>query len=284
MRRDLVLAPTLPVILALLAAGCVTPSPATPTPTPEAAAGASALPWTLTTCKFGVAILEVPASAVAPFVPDGFRVQSSAEVAAEGQAGQDVPNPRGDGNIGFEVFECLEGAGLGENVTPMVYASVFTGVEPPADLRRDVENHFVKWDVLIPDEPRRELLGARGIPVHAGTASISMETFAAGQLTAYEGTLQIEGIGDFSFSGRTAAPLPDGAFAEYTQTPDGLVEWSMKYRLTSGGAGPQSVTIPDGAWFNEILPAGSYDGAGFSGVIEFYEGSITFPEADATRK
>lgn len=266
------------VLLAALA-GCVTPAAeqAAPTPTPTGSATSPApMTWTMSGCNFGVALVAVPASAVQPFVPEGFRVLSVAETGAEGQVGQDLPNPQEDGNIGFEVFQCESGEGLDGAIDGVVYASVFTGVEPPAELRRDVQNHFVKWDVLIPDAPRRGALAAAGIPAHGGNASVETEV-AAASATSYRGTVTIDGLGELSFTGRSIAPLPDGAFTEYTETPQGLVEWNMQYRLTAGGVGPQTVVVPDGAWFNEIIAAGTHDGFGFSGVTDFYEGSILLP-------
>lgn len=232
--------------------------------------------WTMSGCMFGVALIDVPAAAVQPFVPEGFRVQSVQEAGAEGQVGQDVPNPEADGNIGFEIFSCDSGSTLDGTTEPMIYASIFTGVEPPVELRRDVQNHFVKWDVLIPDAPRRDVLVAAGIPAHGGAAAAAGELLGA-SMSSYEASATIEGLGEFAFTGRSVAPLPDGAFTEYTETPLGLVEWNMRYHLVAGGAGPQTVTVPDGAWFNEILPAGTHDGFGFSGIIDFDEGSIAFP-------
>lgn len=265
------------LVLAMLA-GCVTPPATEPAPSTPALSSPAPIAWTMANCHFGVALTAVPAAAVQPFVPEGFRIQSVAEAGAEGQVGQDVPNPQDDGNIGFEVFRCEKGSTLDGQMDGMVYASVFTGVEPPADLRRDVQNHFVKWDVLIPDDARREVLVAAGIAAHAGQATAATEILGA-SMTSYEGSATIEGLGAFAFSGRSVAPLPDGAFTEYTETPNGLVEWTMRYHLVSGGAGPQTVTIPDGAWFNEIIPAGTHEGFGFSGIIDFEEGSIAFPTA-----
>lgn len=269
-------------LLALALAGCATTPDAEPSPEDPGAEEARVLPWSMAGCRFGVALIEVPASAVQPFVPEGFRVLSVAETGAEGQAGVDLPNPRADGNLGFELFECDSGLGLDNaTVSPMAYVSIFAGVEPPEDLRRDVQNHFVKWDVVIPDEARRLALAAAGLPVHAGNATVSTQV-AGGAATSYTGRATIDGIGEFAFEGSSAAPLPDGAFVEYTQTPDGLVAWNMAYSLTNGGAGPQTVTIPDGAWFNEILPAGTYEGFGFSGIAEFHTGTIALPSSGSS--
>jgi hypothetical protein len=247
--------------------------------------------WSMTGCKFGATFWPVPAASVTPFLPPGFRSKSIQEFVAEGFLPQaDVPNPANDGNVGVEVFQCTQGVGLEGPLDGMGYASFYSGVEPPAELRRPgVSFYFVKWDTLIPDAPRRDLLASYGLPVHAGNTSVTVDVPNSGISTTfpqpvalapatYDGRLEFGPHGGFTFSGRSGAPLPDGSFVEYMQTPGGLAEWSMAYSFRAGGAAAeQSVTVPAGSWFAEAFGEGEHDAQGFLGIIDFASGSLRIP-------
>lgn len=240
---------------------------------------ALSIPWGLSDCDFAVILVDVPAADVAHLVPEGFRVQSVAEVALGGQTGQPVPNPRNDGNLGLELFRCADGTGLpNETLDGVSYASIFIGVEPPADLRRDVDNHFVKLETLVPDDARRELLAAYGLPVVDGDASFPLSSDTAGY--AYQGDLEMNGT-RYQFQGVGLAPLSSTTFAEFTQTPHGLAVWSMEYGLASGGGGAQSVTVPAGSRAAGILGAGTHYGGGFAGRGTFHSGMLELPAVPA---
>lgn len=239
------------------------------------------IPWSLTQCRFAAFVLGVPASAVQPYVPAGFRVQSAGEVAIGGQTGLPVPNPANDGNFGIEAFQCDEGTGLNGTLPGMVYASFFIGVEPPQELRRDVANHFVKLDTLIPDADRRELLAAYGLPVHNGTATMSA-TVMPGEATEFSGSFEADGMGAFSLSGRAGIPLPNCSFTEYTPIPAGLAEWTMACTIVAGGGAAGSVTVPGDSWAAQVVGAGTHQGAGFAGIVDFHTGSLLLPATTAS--
>lgn len=247
---------------------------------PIAGLPALTIPWGLSDCDFAVILVDVPAADVAHLVPDGFRVQSVAEVAIGGQTGQQVANPRNDGNLGLELFRCGGGTGLpNETLDGVAYASIFIGVDPPADLRRDVDNHFVKLETLVPDDARRELLAAYGLPVVDGEATFGLSSDVAGYV--YQGDLEMNGT-RYQFQGIGLAPLSSSSFAEFMQTPHGLAIWSVEYGLTSGGGGGQSVTVPAGSMPAEILGAGTFYGGGFAGRGTFHSGMLELPAVPAT--
>lgn len=279
--EDMRLAPITPLFLVAMAlAGCADGKPSISTPdglTPASALPALELAWGLTGCRFGVALIDVPAADVQPFVPEGFRILSVAEVGVEPNAPMDVPNPRGDGNFGIELFQCDEGVGLDGTVVPaIVYGSFFTAVEPPMELRRDVDFHFVKWDTLVPDEPRRELLQSYGMPVRNGTASVT-QRLGQGSVSSYAGTLTFEGGESYTFQGASALPQAGVTFVEYMVTPGGLAAWSTTVEFLVGGVGPQTVTVPAGSFAAEVLGSGTFRGAGFAGIANFAGGLIQVP-------
>lgn len=244
------------------------------------------LPWSMQGCTFVAAVLQVPVSVVAPFVPPGFRVMHAAEFALEGASGQGLPTPPtggDDGNIGVEAFQCADGAGLdGEVVPGLTYASFYTGVEPPAELRRDTPFHFVKWDVLIPDQARNQLLASYGVPVHNGTATASLGLIGQQSLAQVTASTDF-GFGPFTFDAKALAPFPDDrcGFVEFTPVPTGFVEWTMACHFVTGGVGPLTVDVPVGSWFADAIGAGSHDGLGFIGVVDFAQGSIKLPAVAA---
>lgn len=236
------------------------------------------LDWSLTRCEFGVAILDVPAEVVAAYVPEGFRILSVAEVGAlGGGAPASPPNPTGGGNFGVEVFECEEGRGLDGPIAGLTYGSYFTAVEPPADLRRDVDLHFVKWDTLVPDAPRRALLQSYGLPVREGQASVQA-TPVQDSIASYTGTLDFGGEETLGFEGSSLVPQRTVSFVEFMPTAGGFAEWSTTAEILSGGVGPQTVFVPSAGRATDILGgSGEYRGVGFSGVATFSAGLLKVP-------
>ncbi len=244
------------------------------------------LDWSLTSCYFAAAVFEVPASKVQPYLPEGFRVMPASEFALEAGTGQGVPTPpstSNDGNIGVEAFQCDEGSGVNGTVPGMVYSSFYAGVEPPASLKRaGIPFYFVKWDTLIPDQERRELLAAYGAPVHNGTAAVSLG-MAQGSLAEVSGGLSFGAFGNFSFEATALSPFPADrcGFIEFTAVPGGFIEWETRCTFLHGGVGPVTVNVPAGSWFANVLGAGSHDGLGFVGHISFGPGTIRLPETQA---
>jgi hypothetical protein len=243
---------------------------------------ATELPWSMTGCRFLAAVLEAPLGSIQPFVPEGFRVMSPGEFAGEGITGMDLPADPDVGNFGVEAFQCDEGTGLNGSVPGMTYASYYIGVDPPAEFQRDTGFTFVKLDVMIPDEDRRQFLAQYGVPVTNGTASVTTG-LGQGPVLQVEGELGFGALGDFSFTGTALAPYPeDCAFVEFTPVPNGFVEWTMDCSFVQGGVGQISVDVPAGSWAAEILGAGTHDGSGFIGIVDFAQGSIKLPAGNST--
>ena len=236
---------------------------------------ALSLPWSLTDCRFAVILVDVPAERVQPHVPEGFRVLSVAEVGLGGDPAP-VPDPAGGGNFGLEVFQCDSGQGLDGPAEGLSYGSYFTAVEPPADLRRDVDYHFVKWDTLVPDTPRRVLLQGYGLPVRDGLGTVETEVLQ-GPLTSHTGTLDFFGEETVTFEGQSLAPQEPVTFVEYTRTSTGLAAWSTTMEFTAGGPGPQTVVVPSAGKATDVLGSGMHRGIGYSGIATFSGGLIEAP-------
>lgn len=266
--------------LALLA-GCTSVPPVHVSGVP--ALPARSIDWSLHDCVFTAAVLQVPAAAVQPHVPPGFRVIPASEMAAEGASGLDVPSPPAadgnDGNLGVEAFQCASGMGLNGSVDGMAYASFFAAVEPPAALKKDgTPFYFVKWDVLVPDAARHDLLASYGMPVRTGNVSASLN-LEAQSLAKVDARLEFGGLGNFSFDATALAPFPNDrcAFIEFTAVPAGLATWSMKCTFVTGGVGPVTVAVPPGSWFADIVGPGAHNGLAFIGRVEFAPGSLSLP-------
>lgn len=236
---------------------------------------ALSLPWSLTGCRFAVILIDVPAERVQPHVPEGFRVLSVAEVGLGGEAGP-VADAAGGGNFGIEVFQCESGQGLDGPVDGLSYGSYFTAVEPPAGLRRDVSYHFVKWDTLVPDAPRRALLQEYGLPVRDGSGTVETDV-TQGSLTSYTGTLDFLGEETVTFEGASLAPQEPVTFVEYMRTATGLAAWSTTMEFASGGPGPQAVVVPSAGKAADVVGSGTHRGIGYSGIAAFSGGLLEVP-------
>lgn len=237
---------------------------------------ARVLPWGLTDCRFGVALVAAPAARIALLLPPGFRSISLAEV---GMAG--APNPNNDGNFGMELFECASGIGAdGQEIPGMVYSSYFTAVEPPGALAEDVTYHFVKWDVLVPDADRRALLLSYGVPARGGSVEFAQGR-DDGNTALHSGSVTWEGRAAETFTGAAAVEQTDGSFVEFTQTPGGLAAWRTNFTWSGGGLGPQVVVPAAGGMAAEVLGTQPKMGVGFSGRASFVGGSISLPAQPA---
>lgn len=237
--------------------------------------------WGLNECQIAVALIGVPASQVQPLVPEGFVVLSPAQVVArEGGAPALPPNPNEDGNFGLEMFTCTSGIGLDGAIENVQYGSLFTAVAVPAEFAVEGTKHgFVKWDVLIQDQPRREWLQAAGAKAVDGSAAFSSYD-ATGPTFRFAGDLVL-GEDAYAFTGNGVAPLPeDGSFIEYSPATTGLVAWYTKYTWIDGTYGTVDVTVPSTGLASEVLGAGPHSGAGFVGIASFVDGTISLPGAE----
>lgn len=252
-----------PLLIAAALGGCLQDDDgADPSPTPEedddTAAGNETTPidlaWGLSGCQAAVVFFDVDSAAVQPHLPEGFAPRP----IAQGMIGGG-PNPTQDGSFGIEMFTCDSGAGLNGTVEPMTYGSYFAFVDPPDALEEDVDFHFVKWDVLVPDEPRREFLQTYGLPARNGTAAFS--SFSLTQSAgSFEGTLSIDG-NEHGFSGQAVAPGPDPvSFVEFMEGANSLVAWRTSVPMSAVGLGPGTVDVPSGTLAAEVLGPGMHEG------------------------
>lgn len=250
----------LPAILLSSLAGCLSP-PEETLPLPAATVTPLDLPWELSGCKAAVVAFSVPATAVAPHLPPGFRPAGIPE-GAFGTSG--VP---GDGSFGMEMMEC---AGTS-------YGSYFAFVEPPAELARsNVTYQFYKWDVLVPDAGLRATLAERGIPAMDGKAAFSGFQ-VTGPAIVFDGELTL-GNATHRFRGGAVAPdTPTGSFVEFTQVPRGIAVWAASYTWSQVVVGPATVDVAGAGLAAEVLGPGPHAGGGFAGIVEFRPASIHLP-------
>lgn len=228
------------------------------------------LPWGLSDCQAAIAILPATTGAVSPYLPPGFRSLSMEEVI---ETGTDLA---GEANLGVELLVCDSGANLTGDEPDMAYASYFTAVEPPEDLRENVTLHFVKWDVMIPDDERRMHLQSLGIPAVPGDGSWNLHQ---GQATnwVFNGQLDLDGA-SFTFTGATLQPAPsDVTFVEFQETDRGLVRWHATVDTTRLGSGPATVTLPSSGMASDIVGLPVSPAAAFGGMVTFTESTITVP-------
>ncbi|MGB0652974.1 MAG: hypothetical protein ACPGQL_07215 [Thermoplasmatota archaeon] len=264
------------VAAALLAAGCLAdddPRDSDPAARFTEPSGAATLPWGLTDCQAVIATVAADEAALAPFLPDGFRSLSMTEVAGLG-----LPvDPVGGGNLGIEVLTCASGVGLDGSIQGLHYGSVFTMVEPPAELADgNVTFHFVKWDVMIPDQPRRDVLAGRGVPAVDG-AGYMLQFQQVGDATLFDAVLEMDGD-VHTLRGAAAAPYDtEGSFVEFTAVPDGFVTWHTVFTWASVAVGPVVLEPSPGSLVAEILGTGPAVGAAFAGVIDLHDARIELP-------
>lgn len=231
------------------------------------------LPWSQSGCTFVVAIVPVAAARLQDRLPPGFRSLTPAEL--------ELPDdPRGDANLGVEAWRCAEAVGHNESVTlnDVAYGALFSFVEPPAELVDNASQyHFVKWDVLVPDRERRDLLMLHGLPAYDGNATFPR--FQPVQdAVAFDVGLELNGT--WTIRGTTVNPEPGFqafAFTEYTATPHGLAKWTTNATAgaTTSGAGFLTSTS---AFFREVAGsdrAQAYVIAGSGGA--FANGTLTLP-------
>lgn len=264
----------LPVVAILLLAGCVSPGGDGQKDAPVAdggaggAADATLLPWTLLDCTFFVMEVPVDGDRLRERLPEGFELDDSGGL---------VPVLPG-AYLGIEAFECARGAGLdGEIVEPIAWASFFTNVVPPERLaREDVNFHFVMWDTLVPDAPRRERLAAHGLPVRDGT--VTFERTAPVPQTRVAFTL--DGVGAFIMEGVEARPGEPfgGTFIQFMEAEDGrLASWNTSYQAESVVSGRALLTMEPGSWPAQVLGAERAAGTFITGRWSFPDGTTTFP-------
>lgn len=265
------------MILGVLSAGCADLRGTLEAPPPPEYA--QVLPWSVTDCQYAVAIIPIQAEAIGARTPAGFRILAVNEIP-------DFPvpaEPRGDGNLGVELFRCASGTGLNEsaNLTDLSYGSVFSFVEPPAELREEnMTFHFLKWDVLVPDDARRALLTSAGVPAVTGNATFSRfqdvgpVKAVQGLLEMGEDTYVLEGAGQ----GQGTDALTEVSFLEFTDVGNGeFVEWRTNMTSTQAFAGSGFVDLTGASWVRNVVGSDRAQAYYIAGTGSLQNGTIALP-------
>ena len=261
------------LLLAPVLAGCAQPAPEAPPGTP-ATAGALSIPWGLTDCLFVVFAVPVDPARLAPHLPEGFTPAVGGRLPFLPQGAAD------SAFLGMEAFQCPGGLGLDGPLQDLDYGSYFTFVTPPDALRNgSIESYFVKWDVLVPDAPRREALAARGVPARAGEAEVALTRAANGvQLRA---ALRMEGAGGFTLTGAGVEGAGgDGfPFVEYAPAAGGtLAAWrAVAQERASAVRGNGVVEVEPGSWVAEVMGDTRAPVSWSAGTWTFADGAVTHP-------
>lgn len=224
----------------------VAPTSTTPTrvpdPGPDPTAALDEIPWEIRECRFAYALVAADAAAVAALLPHGF--------AFARPVGSRVL-------VGFEANECGSGTGLEGPVSPQAYASFWVGVQPPDGLGEAGAAHFVNFDVLVPDQPRRELLRSWGTPAHDGRVAFT-EPAEGGIRVEYA----LDGVGSFAISaaGASPGPGPAGTFDQWTPGTSGSTYWRTGFAATEMFQGPGLLEVDPASryasWFEtHAVPA-----------------------------
>lgn len=193
------------------------------------------IPWEILDCRFAYAQPAADAAAVSAMLPEGFTLAQPV-------------GPRI--LVGFEVNECASGTGLEGTVSPQTYASFWVPVVPPSGLGDPAAAHFVNFDVLVQDAPRRELLQSWGTPAHDGAITWTSPADGAARI---EYTL--DDVGSFTISVAGAGPRAGGpgTFDQWTPGPQGLTYWKTDFLATALYQGPGLLEVdpasPYASWF-----------------------------------
>ncbi|MEX2291828.1 MAG: hypothetical protein WD794_16065 [Mycobacteriales bacterium] len=252
---------------------------------PASAAGGQpgrTLEWGLTDCRGVVALIPVDRATLQPHLPAGFSPTLPPSVAA-----LLPPDPRLEAVLGLEVFDCVQGEGLHGPVEGLDYASFWTFVEPPAHLAdHGKQLTFFKWDTLVPDEPRRELLREYGVPARDGHVALDLwsdevvpSTGSGAPAVALDAGWSFDGGERYTFTGVATAPVEfAGSFVEYGHAGTGLAKWATDYRSLRALGGAGAVTL-DPAGFPAQALGRTVTDAYFLVLtgLDFVDGQITLP-------
>ncbi len=278
----------LATLAVLMLSGCLAaseektqdPIPEIPPPLPPVETGP--IPWLLTECDAVIAAIPIAASALEPFIPEGFRLLTPEEAGLP-------PGPlRGNSVFGVEAFQCESGTGLEGNLTDVSYGSYFTFVEPPAGLvppGEETDLYFIKWHTLIDDPDLFAELDALGAPVTKGstkyTRVINME-----DPPTFEAILQIESDGTTEFAGSAPADQPESeqiSFTEWTAVESGFIRYRIEATWDLLGVGTGTVSFTSQSWAAQLTGRNPDQAYYFAGRLSFTDGLIALPdEGNAT--
>lgn len=239
---------------------------------PAAGAGFS-LGWDLLDCEYVIAVVPVPASRLAPFLPEGFRSAMVGPPAATALLPERVAQ------VGFEADVCASGAGVAGRVAPMQYASIWTGVVAPPSLNVPGYQPFVNFDTLVPDDERRALMQSVGLPAHDG-AIVSTDVIDNGPAHAVDVSWTMDGFGEITMTAvgpRASAPF-GGQFFQYTESSTGeLALWKTRYASPLAYTYVGTVSFPAESWLAGVFGSTTMPARVLAGHWSYTDGSVAFP-------
>lgn len=213
------------------------------------------LAWGLENCLIAIAIVPVPADAVQDHLAEGF-----VATVPDGIRAMLPPDPRMEAILGIEAFSCDAGLGLNGSVPDLEYASIWTGVEAPENATGpEASLTFYKWDTLVPDAERREVLAAAGLPVQDG--SVSLNPWITTPLAlAMDISFHMDDAGEFRIVGDGLAPAEfNGDFTEYQPGTNGHAIWYTKTSAEAAYGGGGYVELAAGSIAEHIVGASRAD-------------------------
>lgn len=275
MTRNVRLAVALVAVLALLTvSGCVASPPADDAADAKTSPPAfdGELSWGLSECRYVVSWGFVDGDSLAPHLPEGFTVRRS-----EGVAG--VPAPGGDTLFGLDAMTCSSGQGLDGVEAPMEAGYVWAAADPPESLLQGgipAAEHYVKWDVLVPDDARRGLLLEYAVPVRDGSASVRDTTL--GQ----DAQLRLDGVGTLTIQTVESLTIGafDGEFVKFTESANGVVAWRAHAVSGERTTGDAVLSFPEGSWMADVVGDTMLRGAFHSGTWTYEPARLVFLEVE----
>lgn len=256
-------------VACLFLSGCLQPSPGPPEPGPATGSDAHTYSWGISDCAFVIVAVPVERERLAPFLPEGFRPAPT----------RLSPLPAGPrASIELDAYRCRTGVGLDGTLDDLAYGSYYVAVEVPPSLHvTGHEAYFVKFDVLVPDAPRRTQWQDVGLPARAGDARVAV----AGP-TVFA-SLDLAGAGGFRLTGTVGAaeplvrPLP---FMEYTPLGAGsLARWRARLHDADIAEGAGTVEILPGSWVADLVGATRVPATFIAGTWNLDEANVTLPIA-----
>lgn len=232
--------------------------------------------WGLSGCRGLVVLVPTSPESLEAHLPAGFTATMPDSVAE-----LLPPDPRLEAVLGLEVLDCEEGAGLHGPVQGLDYASFWTFVEPPEG--HDDRGHdlsFVKWDTLVPDEPRRDLLVDHGLAARDGEVSFDLwSPLDPGAGVGFDAGWTFADGETYRFIGAAAVPVDfNGSFVEYAPASVGLAEWETSYRSASAFGGQGLAELDADGWPAEVLGDTLVDAYFLvPSDLDFYDATITLP-------
>jgi hypothetical protein len=234
-----------------------TPPSASPD-TPPAAEGPETIAWEILDCFFIYATPFALASEVEAALPEGFTIASTGGLT----------------QVGIEANVCTSGQGLNGTIEPAGYGSVWVGVVPPEGQGDAGVGHFVNFDVLIQDEPRRTWMQERGIPARDG--SVERSDLPGGGVTV---DFTMDGVGTFAYEVPVAQSAGDagGTFDQWTPGSEGLTYWITDWQTKGQFVGVGTVDIPAGSIYAAWFPTPTVAAQVGFGTWDYTNGRIVHP-------